>query len=126
MGHWDSANFIIYIYFILFLTLQYCIGFAIYQNESATGIHVAFIIFLLYYIYYIFNFDFLYSSFQYSVKSMSEIFILDSTLFLSRILMLVFTIFISLSIFPHLFIYHFPFLWRFERKKNFSKILTYL
>ena len=28
-------------YFILFyLTLQYCIGFAIYQNESATGIHV--------------------------------------------------------------------------------------
>ena len=35
--------FFIYIYilnFILFLTLQYCIGFAIYQNESATGIHV--------------------------------------------------------------------------------------
>ena len=32
-----SCNF----YFILFyLTLQYCIGFAIYQNESATGIHV--------------------------------------------------------------------------------------
>ena len=29
-------------YFILFyLTLQYCIGFAIYQNESATGIHVS-------------------------------------------------------------------------------------
>ena len=28
-------------YFILFyLTLQYCIGFAIYQNESAAGIHV--------------------------------------------------------------------------------------
>ena len=28
-------------YFILFyLNLQYCIGFAIYQNESATGIHV--------------------------------------------------------------------------------------
>ena len=28
--------------FILFyfLTLQYCIGFAIYQHESATGIHV--------------------------------------------------------------------------------------
>ena len=23
-----------------FLTLQYCIGFAIYRNESATGIHV--------------------------------------------------------------------------------------
>ena len=26
--------------FVYFLTLQYCIGFAIYQNESATGIHV--------------------------------------------------------------------------------------
>ena len=26
--------------FILFLTLQYCIGFAIYQHESATGIHL--------------------------------------------------------------------------------------
>ena len=31
----------LFFYFILFyLTLQYCIGFAIYQNESATGIHV--------------------------------------------------------------------------------------
>ena len=30
---------ILYFYFI-FLTLQYCIGFAIYQHESATGIHV--------------------------------------------------------------------------------------
>ena len=37
-----SGFFIIYIYIflILFLTLQYCIGFAIYQHESATGIHV--------------------------------------------------------------------------------------
>ena len=26
--------------FFSFLTLQYCIGFAIYQNESTTGIHV--------------------------------------------------------------------------------------
>ena len=26
--------------FFFFLTLQYCIGFAIYQNESPTGIHV--------------------------------------------------------------------------------------
>ena len=26
--------------FILFLTLQYCFGFAIYQHESATDIHV--------------------------------------------------------------------------------------
>ena len=32
----------IFIFLILFyyLTLQYCIGFAIYQHESATGIHV--------------------------------------------------------------------------------------
>ena len=28
------------IYFLFFLTLQYCIGFAIYQHESATGIHM--------------------------------------------------------------------------------------
>ena len=26
--------------FFYFLTLQYCIGFAIYQHESITGIHV--------------------------------------------------------------------------------------
>ena len=25
---------------LFYLTLQYCIGFAIYQNQSATGIHV--------------------------------------------------------------------------------------
>ena len=29
-----------FVNFFYFLTLQYCIGFAIYQNESATGIHV--------------------------------------------------------------------------------------
>ena len=27
-------------YYYYFLTLQYCIGFTIYQHESATGIHV--------------------------------------------------------------------------------------
>ena len=34
--------YILFFKYILFyfLTLQYCIGFAIYQNESATGIHV--------------------------------------------------------------------------------------
>ena len=35
--------FIYLIFFLIlfyFLTLQYCIGFAIYQHESATGIHV--------------------------------------------------------------------------------------
>ena len=31
-GKWES--------YFYFLTLQYCIGFAIYQYESATGIHV--------------------------------------------------------------------------------------
>ena len=32
--------FMVFLYFIYFLTLQYCIGFAIYQYESATHIHV--------------------------------------------------------------------------------------
>ena len=35
--------FILFLFIYLlfyFLTLQYCIGFAIYQNESTTGIHV--------------------------------------------------------------------------------------
>ena len=33
--------FIFFIYILFyFLTLQYCICFAIYQHESATGIHV--------------------------------------------------------------------------------------
>ena len=35
----NYENFILTVSFY-FLTLQYCIGFAIYQNESATGIHV--------------------------------------------------------------------------------------
>src|SRR5574337_1980485 len=29
-----------FLIYILFLTLQYCIGFAIYQYESTTGIHM--------------------------------------------------------------------------------------
>ena len=33
-----SLFFLIFLFY--FLTLQYCIGFAIYQNESTTGIHV--------------------------------------------------------------------------------------
>ena len=41
----DSPGPISILFFFLFLilfnlTLQYCIGFAIYQNEPATGIHV--------------------------------------------------------------------------------------
>ena len=36
-----SWSFFFNIYFLFyFLTLQYCIGFAIYQHESATGVHV--------------------------------------------------------------------------------------
>ena len=44
---WTASQFIYFLFIFLnffilfyFLTLQYCIGFAIYQNESATGIHV--------------------------------------------------------------------------------------
>ena len=38
-GEWaiDKVPFIFLFYFF---TLQYCIGFAIYQHESAMGIHV--------------------------------------------------------------------------------------
>ena len=36
-----------WILFFIFLTLQYCIGFAIHQHESATGIHVWCLIFHL-------------------------------------------------------------------------------
>ena len=32
--------FFLFIYLFYFLTLQYCIGFAIDQHESATGIHM--------------------------------------------------------------------------------------
>ena len=41
MSFFVSSNSL-YFFLILFyfLTLQYCIGFAIYQSESATGIHV--------------------------------------------------------------------------------------
>ena len=35
-----STNYIFFFLILFYLTLQYCIGFAIYQNESATGIHV--------------------------------------------------------------------------------------
>ena len=34
------ANAVFYFILFYFLTFQYCIGFAIYQNESTTGIHV--------------------------------------------------------------------------------------
>ena len=35
-----TVSLLLLFFFIYFLTLQYCIGFAIYQYESATGIHV--------------------------------------------------------------------------------------
>jgi len=37
VGYDKILSFLLLFYF---LTLQYCIGFAIYQHESATGIHV--------------------------------------------------------------------------------------
>ena len=33
-------NFFMLFWFYLFITLQYCIGFAIHQHASATGVHV--------------------------------------------------------------------------------------
>ena len=36
----NIKSFFLYFFLFYFLTLQYCIGFAIYQHESATGIHV--------------------------------------------------------------------------------------
>ena len=42
LGHRFKSSYWHFIYFILFyfLILKYCIGFAIYQNESTTGIRV--------------------------------------------------------------------------------------
>ena len=41
---YSTSSELIYLLFFLilfyFLTLKYCIGFAIYRNESATGLHV--------------------------------------------------------------------------------------
>ena len=37
---WFSAFSFFFLFFSFILTLQYFIGFAIYQNESTTGIHV--------------------------------------------------------------------------------------
>ena len=36
----SMSTYFLFIYLFYFLTLQYRIGFAIYQHESATGIHV--------------------------------------------------------------------------------------
>ena len=38
--HPGDIFFLFFLILFYFLTLQYCIGFAIYQHESATGIHV--------------------------------------------------------------------------------------
>ena len=37
---WRTEQIAVSFYLFYFLTLQYCIGSAIYQHESATGIHV--------------------------------------------------------------------------------------
>ena len=39
-GAWLSLFFFCIFFYFYFFTLQYCIGFAIHQYESATGIHV--------------------------------------------------------------------------------------
>jgi len=42
-GRVQSSSFLSFflsLFLFYFLTLQYCIGFTIYQNESTTGIHV--------------------------------------------------------------------------------------
>ena len=36
----ETCSFFFFLILFYFLTLQYCIGFAIYQHESATGIHM--------------------------------------------------------------------------------------
>ena len=38
-GHLSFFYFLIFLKFLIFFTLQYCIGFAIHQHESATGVH---------------------------------------------------------------------------------------
>ena len=46
LGTLKMATFCFFVFYfsffkiLFYLTLQYCFGFAIYQNESATGIHV--------------------------------------------------------------------------------------
>ena len=41
--------FLLFVILFYFLTLQYCIGFAIYRNESATGIHSFYVLCIAYF-----------------------------------------------------------------------------
>ena len=54
--HFIFLNLILLFYFILFFfTLQYCIGFAIHQYASTTGVHITFYLseFILYFLSHI-------------------------------------------------------------------------
>ena len=35
-----AKTFLSLLFFLLYFTLQYCVGFAIHEHESATGVHV--------------------------------------------------------------------------------------
>ena len=52
-----------FLFFSFFFTLQYCIGFAIHQNASATGVHMFLILNL---IFFTVNFYYQYDSVQFS------------------------------------------------------------
>ena len=75
----SPPDFIFFIYLFYFLTLQYCIGFAIYQHESTTGIHVFPILTLIFPSIRVFSNESVlrirwpkYWSFRFSISSSNE------------------------------------------------------